>query len=306
MRRLGTTNMKISPLGLGAWAMGGPGWEHGWGRQDDADSIATVREAVEAGINWIDTAPVYGHGHSEEVVGTALRGLPDADRPYIFTKCGLAWSAADPMAPQRRTMAGLRNQVDGSLRRLGVERIDLLQVHWPADEGPSLEEYWAALLDLKAAGKIRAAGVSNFSVAQLETARRIGHVDTVQPPLSLLNRQALEDVIPWAAEHGTGVIVYSPLESGLLSGSFDLTALPADDWRSRTPEFRDRQERAAPLVERMRTIAANRGTTVAAIAVAWTLGRPGVTGAIVGARRPGQIRGWIAAADLHLNDRDGI
>jgi aryl-alcohol dehydrogenase-like predicted oxidoreductase len=299
-RPLGRTGLEITPLGLGSWAMSGLGWEHAWGAQDDRHSAATILRAVEAGVNWIDTAPVYGHGHSEEVVGRAVRQLPPADRPYVFTKCGLAWSDDDPMGPQTKTMRDLGAQVDASLTRLGVDRIDLLQVHWPPPD-ESLEEYWQQMLDLRAAGKIRAAGVSNFDVDQLAAAEKLGHVDSLQPPLSLLRPEAAQDVIPWCAAHDTGVIVYSPLESGLLTGSLT-DELPPDDWRAASPEFAARREQARPVLARLRPVAARHGVPVAAIAVAWTLTRPGVTGAIVGARRPEQIDGWLAAGELPLEE----
>ncbi|MBO3744686.1 aldo/keto reductase [Streptosporangiaceae bacterium NEAU-GS5] len=291
--------MEITPLGLGSWAMSGLGWEHAWGVTDDSQSIATIRRAVELGVNWIDTAPVYGHGHSEEVVGRAVRELPEADRPYVFTKCGLDWSSQDAMAPARKTMSGLAAQVDASLTRLGAERIDLLQVHWPPDE--PLEEYWQQMLDLRASGKIRAAGVSNFDVHQLAAAEKLGHVDSLQPPLSLLRPDAADDVIPWCAAHDTGVIVYSPLESGLLTDLLP-EQLPPDDWRAADSEFAARREQARPILARLRPVAARHGVPVAAIAVAWTLTRPGVTGAIVGARRPEQIDGWLAAGELPLEE----
>ncbi|HKE51626.1 MAG TPA: aldo/keto reductase [Actinomycetes bacterium] len=300
--------MSITPIGFGAWAIGGPGWETAWGPQDDADSIAAIRHGVESGINWIDTAPIYGHGHSEEVVAAALADLPAADRPYVFTKCGLIWDAGDPMGPPRLTLERLRWQLEWTLRRLRIDVVDLLQVHWPPREGPGMDEGWQAMRDLVTDGLVRAVGVSNYSVDQLTAAEKIGHVDTLQPPLSLLRRDVAAAEVPWCAEHGAGVIVYSPMESGLLSGTFSeqrAAILDPGDWRSRSAEFSgERLVRNLALVDRLRPIAYRHGSSVAAIAVAWTLSWPGVTAAIVGARRPGQINGWLSAADLRLDDAD--
>ena len=300
--------MRITRVGLGAWAIGGPGWEAAWGPQDDADSVATIHRAVEAGINWIDTAPIYGDGHSEEVVATALAELPSGSRPYIFTKCGLIWDERDRMAPPRRTLEHLRWQLEWSLRRLRVEVIDLLQVHWPPLEGPSLEDGWGEVRGLIDDGLVRAVGVSNYSVDQLTRIEKVGEVDTLQPPLSLLRRDAVAAQIPWCAAHDVGVIVYSPMESGLLSGGFSrarTARLDAGDWRSRAAEFTgERLDRNLALVERLRPVAERYGVSVGAIAVAWALSWPGVTGAIVGARTPQQIDGWLSAATLELDTAD--
>ncbi|HEU0239935.1 MAG TPA: aldo/keto reductase [Micromonosporaceae bacterium] len=306
-RALGSTGMQITTVGLGTWAIGGEGWEHAWGPQDDAESIATIHRAVESGVNWLDTAPIYGLGHSEDVVGAALAGLSADDRPYVFTKCGLRWNPADPMGPQRRDARSIRWEVEHSLRRLGVDRLDLLQVHWPPLHGPALDEYWQVMVDLKAAGDVRAIGLSNHDIAQVAAAEAIEHVDTLQPPLSLLRRDAA-DLIGECATRGTGVIVYSPMESGLLSGSFTASRvadLPANDWRRTAPEYTgDQLARNLALVDALRPIAARHGTSVAAVAVAWTLSWPGVTGAIVGVRRPAQIADMVAAADLRLTATD--
>ncbi|HEU4424045.1 MAG TPA: aldo/keto reductase [Pilimelia sp.] len=306
-RPLGGTGIEITAVGFGAWAIGGLGWEHAWGPQDDADSIAAIQHAVDRGVNWIDTAPVYGHGHSEEVVGRALRRL-GADRPYVFTKAGLIWDAAHHMRPPARDASHVRWELEHSLRRLGLERVDLLQVHWPALAGADLAEYWQTMIDLLAEGKVRAVGLSNFDVVQLETAEKIGHVDSLQPPLSLLRRDAAGAEIPWCAVHGTGVIAYSPMESGLLSGGFSAeraAGLPQTDWRRTAPDFTgDALRRNLALVDAVRPVAARHGVPVAAVVVAWTLAWPGVTGAIVGARRPDQIDGWLPAASLRLTDAD--
>lgn len=310
VRRLGRTDMDITRVGFGAWAIGGPGWAAGWGAQDDADSIAALRHAVARGINWIDTAAVYGLGHSEELVGQALKGMAPSQRPYVFTKCGLVWDKDHPTAPPRRVGAArsLRTELEASLRRLGVERIDLYQMHWPANDGATVAEYWQTLLDLKAEGKVRAVGLSNHNAAQLEDAERLGHVDTLQPPFSAIRRDAAADLLPWCVDHGTGVIVYSPMQSGLLSGGFSedrAAALPADDWRSRNPEFTgENLRRNLELADVLRRVAARHGSTVAATAIAWTLAWPGVTGAIVGARSAGQVDGWVGAATLELDDDD--
>jgi len=241
-RRLGRTDVEITHVGFGAWAIGGPGWIGGWGAQDDAASIAAIRHAVERGVNWIDTAAIYGLGHSEQIVRSALAEMPAAERPYVFTKCGLVWDEAEREAPPKMVgaPASIRKEVEDSLRRLGVERLDLYQMHWPAKDGSAVEDYWAALLDLKAQGKVRAVGLSNHNVAQLEAAERLGHVDTLQPPFSAIRREFAGNELPWCVAHDTGVIVYSPMQAGLLTGAFSqerAAKLPADDWRSRDAEF---------------------------------------------------------------------
>jgi aryl-alcohol dehydrogenase-like predicted oxidoreductase len=306
----GTTGMEITRVGFGAWAIGGGGWAFAWGGQDDDDSIAAIRHAVERGINWIDTAAVYGLGHSEDVVARALRDLPADERPYVFTKCGLVWDENDREVPPRRVgdPGSIRREIERSLRRLGVERIDLYQMHWPAEDGAPLEEYWGTLLELKAEGKARAVGLSNHTAEQLERAERVGHVDTLQPPFSLINRQAADAELPWCADRETGVIVYSPMQSGLLSGAFTAARaakLGEDDWRSRSPDFTgEGLARNLALAGALRPVAERHGTTVAAVAVAWTLAWRGVTAAIVGARDPRQVDGWLAAASLELTDAD--
>jgi aryl-alcohol dehydrogenase-like predicted oxidoreductase len=307
---LGTTGMRITRVGFGAWAIGGGGWQFAWGTQDDAASIAAIRHAIERGVNWIDTAAVYGLGHSEEIVAQALRDMGPNDRPYIFTKAGLVWDEHDRATPPRRIgdPASIRREVEASLARLGVERIDLYQMHWPPDDGTPLADYWGALLRLKAEGKVRAVGLSNHDVAQLEAADRLGHVDTLQPPFSAIRRDVAAAELPWCAAHGAGVIVYSPMQSGLLTGTFSVeraAQLGADDWRSRSPDFAGvGLRRNLSLADALRPIAERHRTSVAAVAVAWTLAWPGVTGAIVGARSPTQVDGWIGAASLDLTDQD--
>lgn len=307
---LGSTGLHITRTGFGAWAIGGGGWAFAWGSQDDGDSIAAIRHAVERGINWIDTAAAYGLGHSEEIVARALRDIPRNDRPYVFTKCGLVWDEGDRAAPPRRVgdPASLRREVEASLRRLDVERIDLYQMHWPAEDGTPLEDYWGTLLELKAEGKVGAVGLSNHDVSQLEVAERIGHVDTLQPHFSAIRRDVAAAELPWCDSHGTGVIVYSPMQSGLLTGSFTVERaerLGSDDWRSRDPQFTGAALRCnLALAAALEPVARRHGTSVAAVSVAWTLAWRGVTGAIVGARSPGQVDGWRAAATLSLTDAD--
>jgi len=265
---------------------------------------------VEVGINWIDTAAVYGLGHSEEVVARALGDLPEADRPLVFTKCGLVWDPANRSAPSARVgdPASIRREVEASLGRLATERIDLFQLHWPPEDGTPLEEYWGVLCDLRRQGKVRAVGLSNFDAERLEAAEALGHVDTLQPPFSPINRLAAEAELPWCAEHGTGVIVYSPMQSGLLTGAFSTeraAGLPADDWRSSNPEFTGpRLGRNLALADALGQVAERRGTTTGTIATAWTLAWPGVTGAIVGARNAPQVDGWLDAATLELSAQD--
>jgi aryl-alcohol dehydrogenase-like predicted oxidoreductase len=231
---LGSSGLHITRLGFGSWAIGGGGWWFGWGAQDDVDSLATMRHALEMGINWIDTAAVYGLGHSEEVVGRLLQEIPVSERPLIFTKCGLVWDENDPMTPPRRVLNpdSIRRECEGSLRRLGVEHIDLYQFHWPDETGTRVEDSWAAMIKLVEEGKVRAAGVSNFNVNLLDRCELIRHVDSLQPPFSLINRVAAEKEISWCKSHNTGVICYSPMQSGLLTDAFTaerVSSFAADD-----------------------------------------------------------------------------
>ncbi|MGH2688366.1 MAG: aldo/keto reductase, partial [Actinomycetota bacterium] len=289
--------MRITRVGFGAWAVGGADWSFGWGPQDDDDSVAAIRAALECGVNWIDTAAAYGLGHSEEVVRRALADIPEADRPFVFTKCGIVWegSGRDAVIRHVAEPAGIRGECEASLRRLGIERLDLLQLHWPPDDGLPVEEYWPTFLELKAEGKIRAAGLSNHAADVLERAEALGHVDSLQPPFSAIHREAAAEELPWCARHGTGVIVYSPMQAGLLTGTFSeerLQGLDPGDWRRLSDDFQgDALRRNLALADALRPIAGRQGVSVAAVAVAWTLASEGVTGAIVGARTPAQVDG---------------
>jgi len=306
-RPLGTSGLEITTVGFGAWAAGGGGWVFGWGPQDDGESIAAIHHAVDLGINWIDTAAVYGIGHSEEVVGRALRDLASSDRPYVFTKCGVHADPADPMAPTKRALRpdSIPRECEDSLRRLGVERIDLYQFHWPDESGVAVEYSWAAMIRLVEQGKVRAVGVSNFNVPLLDRCDALRHVDSFQPPFSLIRRGAAAADNPWCATHGTGVIVYSPMQSGILTDRFSVervAAMAPDDWRRRSPEFQPpKLGLNLALRDALAPLAAKRGVSVGALAVAWTLAWTGVTGAIVGARSPEQVDGWIDAANLTLD-----
>jgi aryl-alcohol dehydrogenase-like predicted oxidoreductase len=301
---LGATGLEITRVGLGAWAIGGAGYDWGWGRQDDEDSIAAIHHALERGVNWIDTAAQYGFGHSEEVVGRALAGL--GRRPYVFTKAG------QPEGPGRTTLQSLRRdsirrELEGSLTRLGVDAIDLYQIHWPIPD-EEIEEGWATMLQLKDEGLVHHIGVSNFNVRQLRRAQLITPVETLQPPYSLIARGVESEILPFAERERIGVIVYSPMASGLLSGGMTrerIENLPDDDWRAHDPHFREPQlSEHLALVERLRAVAGRHGATPGAVAVAWTLRNPAVDGAIVGFRRPDQVDPILAATTLDLDDDD--
>jgi aryl-alcohol dehydrogenase-like predicted oxidoreductase len=302
--RFGRTGLEISRVGVGAWAMGGAGADWAWGPQDDDESIAAIRRALELGVDWIDTAAQYGHGHSEEVVGRAVAGLHS--RPYVFTKGG------QPVGPSGTTVQSLRRdslrrELEASLTRLGVDAVDLYQIHWPIPD-EEIEEGWTAVAELKAEGLARHIGVSNFSVAQLERAEAIAPVETLQPPYSLLDREVEPEILPYCEEHGIGVIVYSPMASGLLTGRMTrerIERLPDDDWRKGSERFREPElSRTLELVERLRRVAARHGVEAGAVAVAWTLRHPAVDGAITGFRRPDQVDPIVAAASLELTDED--
>ena len=299
---LGPTGMEITRVGFGAWALGGGGFEWSWGSQEDEDSIAAIHRALELGVNWVDTAAHYGFGHSEEVVGRAIAGLDE--RPYVFTKGG------QPPGPNGTTLHSLqrdslRRELEGSLTRLGLDAVDLYQIHWPVPD-KEIEAGWAALVEFRDEGLTRHIGVSNFDVDQLSRAQRIAPVDTLQPPYSLIDREVEAEILPFAGREGIGVIAYSPMSSGLLTGSMTrerIEALPDDDWRKRDPRFRDPElARHLELVERLRSVAERHGTTPGAVAAAWTLRHPAVDAAIVGFRRPDQVDPIVVAANLEFGE----
>ena len=300
----GRTGLEITPVGFGAWAIGGSNWAFGWGEQDDDESVSAIQRALELGINWVDTAAQYGLGHSEEVVRRALEGVEP--RPLIFTKGG------QPEGPNRTSYQSLkrdslRRECEGSLERLGVDAIDLYQIHWPIPDD-EVEEGWSALAELREEGLVRHIGASNFSVEQLERAESISPVEALQPPYSLLDREVEAEILPYCEEHGIGVIVYSPMSSGLLTGRMTrerIASLPDDDWRRQSARFREPElSRSLQVVERVKAVAERHGVSPGAVAVAWTLRHPAVHGAIVGFRRPDQVDPIVAAADLELSDDD--
>ncbi len=300
-RQLGDSDLHITPIGFGAWAIGGGGWAFAWGPQDDAESIATIHEAIDLGINWIDTAAVYGLGHSEEIVAKALAGI--TKRPYVFTKCGRVWDE-NRLIGKRLTSASIRAECEASLRRLQVDVIDLYQVHWP-EPVEDIDEGWQTMLELQREGKVRWIGVSNFSAEQMAQVARFGHITSLQPPYSMIRREIESSVLPYCAEHNIGVLAYSPMASGLLTGAMTrerIAALPADDWRrEKNPNYQEPLlTKNLQLVEKLQEIAARLGRTAGEAAIAWVLRRPEVTAAIVGARRPGQLKELAAAAHWRL------
>jgi aryl-alcohol dehydrogenase-like predicted oxidoreductase len=304
-RRLGNDGPEITTVGFGAWAAGGP-WQFGWGPQDDEASVAAIRTAVEGGINWVDTAAVYGLGHSEEVVARALEPFVVGDQVLVFTKCGRNWYGSEGESIEYDLRPdSIRFECEQSLKRLGLERIDLYQFHWPDPvTGTQVEDSWGAMGELIDEGKVRWGGVSNFDVELLERCEAVRHVQSLQPPLNLVKRSAASDVIPWCVEHGTGVIVYSPMASGLLTGRFDharLESLEEGDWRRQSGAFQEPQfSRTMALVERLEPIAERLDTNLASLAIAWTLSIEGVTAAIVGGRSPEQVEAWLGAGDVEL------
>jgi aryl-alcohol dehydrogenase-like predicted oxidoreductase len=301
---LGATGLEITRVGVGAWAIGGGGWEFGWGPQEDDESIAAIHRALDLGVNWIDTAAAYGFGRSEQIVGRALEGV--AERPYVFTKCSLLEGTGRTVVHSLKRDSILREAGD-SLERLGVDAIDLYQIHWPIPV-EDIEEGWAALAELKEQGLVRHIGVSNFDVDQLRRIQQIAPVETLQPQYSLIEREVEREVLPVAEREGIGVIVYSPMGSGMLSGGMTaqrVEGMPEDDWRKRDPRFNEPQlSRNLELVQRLRTVADRHDTTPGAVAVAWALRNPAVDGAIVGFRRPDQVDPILPAANLELTDAD--
>jgi aryl-alcohol dehydrogenase-like predicted oxidoreductase len=303
-RTLGNSDLNITPVGYGAWAIGGSGWQFAWGSQDDNDSIAAIHRSLELGVNWIDTAAVYGLGHSEEVVAKALKSWTGA-RPYIFTKCGLRWDSRG-LVQKVLKAESIRGEVEDSLRRLDVDVIDLYQIHWPPDpDSPELEEGWQTMADLKREGKVRWIGVSNFNVQQLQRAAAIAPVTSLQPRYSLVHREVEGEILPFCERQGIGVIVYSPMASGLLTGAMTrerISKLPKDDWRKGHADFNEPYlSRNLALVERVQQIAKHHGGSPGEVAIAWTLKNPAVTGAIVGARNAKQADGVMRAGDLNLS-----
>ena len=304
-RKLGNSNLDITPVGFGAWAIGGSGWEFGWGVQNDKDSIAAIHRALELGVNWIDTAAIYGLGHSEEVVAGALKGWR-GPKPYIFTKCGLRGNAKGEVQ-KVLSAASIRSEVEDSLLRLSVDVIDLYQIHWPPDpDSGALEEAWSTLADLKSEGKVRWIGVSNFDVQQLRRAQAIAPVTSLQPRYSLVHREVEDETLPFCLAEGIGVIVYSPMASGLLTGAMTrrrAARLPKDDWRRTHPDFTEPNlSHNLALVDRLQAIGKRHNRSAGEVAIAWTLRHPVVTGAIVGARNARQAEGVMRAGELRLTD----
>lgn len=306
-RTLGNSDLTITPVGYGAWAIGGSGWQFAWGSQDDNDSIAAIHRALEMGVNWIDTAAVYGLGHSEEVVARALKTWP-GPKPYIFTKCGLRW---DRRGQVQKVLSGnsIRGEVEDSLHRLRLDVIDLYQIHWPPDpDSPLLEEGWSTLADLRREGKVRWVGVSNFNVQQLKRAQKIAPVTSLQPPYSLIHREVETEILPYCQREGIGVIVYSPMASGLLTGAMTrerIAQLPKDDWRKAHPDFNEPNlSRNLALVQRLQEVGKRHDRSPGEVAIAWALHNPAVTGAIVGARNSKQAEGVMRAGELRLSGEE--
>jgi aryl-alcohol dehydrogenase-like predicted oxidoreductase len=306
-RKLGNSDLHITRVGYGAWAVGGGGWQFGWGPQDDDDSIAAIHRSLELGVNWVDTAAVYGLGHSEEVVARALRDWKGA-RPYVFTKCAMRWDK-DGRVTKVHSAESIRQECLDSLRRLQVDVIDLYQIHWPPeDNGPGLEEAWRTMAALQKEGKVRWIGVSNYDVPQLQRCEKIAPVTSLQPPYSLIRRQIENEILPFCERRGIGVIVYSPMASGLLTGAMTqerIAKFPEDDWRKSSSEFREpKLSKNLELVERLKKVAARYKATPGAIAIAWTLRVPAVTGAIVGARNAKQAEEVMRAGEIKLSPQD--
>ncbi len=293
--------MELTPIGVGAWAIGGGGWAFGWGPQDDDESIAAIRAALDAGMNWIDTAAIYGLGHSEDVVARALEGR--ANRPYVFTKCERVWNEKREIGNSLRADS-IRRECEASLRRLKVDVIDLYQIHWPEPDA-DIEEGWTEMARLQQEGKVRHIGVSNFSAEQMERCRKIAPITSLQPPYSAISPQVENEQLPYCGEHGIGVIVYSPMKSGLLTGAMTkerVAALPQDDFRRKAMAFREPQlSRNLEFAELMKGIGARHGRTAGEVAIAWTLRHAAVTAAIVGLRSPRQVEGVRGALEFRLS-----
>jgi len=305
-RKLGNSDLMITPIGCGSWAVGGAGWPFGWGHQEDDDSVAAILRALELGVNWIDTAAVYGLGHGEEMVARALAAWK-GKRPLVFTKCGLIWDEQGQLT-RKMTAFLVRKECEDSLRRLRTDVIDLYQVHWPPNIDTEIEEGWSTLASLKKDGKVRWIGVSNFNIAQMERCRAIADITSLQPPYSLIRREIEADMLPWCRHHSIGVITYAPMASGLLTGAMTAERaanLPEDDWRKRNPEFNEPNlSLNLALVERLRRVAERHGRTPGEVAIAWVLTNPAVTGAIVGARSAQQAEGVMRAAEVRLTAGD--
>ena len=303
-KQLGNSDMKLTPIGVGAWAMGGGGWAFAWGPQDDNESIAAIRSALDKGVNWIDTAAVYGLGHSEEIVGKAVKGLKNP--PYVFTKCERIWNEKREIGKSLKADS-IRKEIEASLRRLQVERIDLYQIHWPEPDD-QIEEGWTTLAQLKAEGKVRYIGVSNFNADQMRRAQAIAPITSLQPPYSMISPEIEESILPYCGQNNIGVIVYSPMKSGLLSGRMTkerVAAFPEDDFRKRAPAFQEPQlSRNLALAERLRAIGQRHGRSPGEVAIAWTLRRPEVTAAIVGMRSAEQVDGVIGATEFRLSEKE--
>ena len=303
-KKLGNSDLDITPIGIGAWAMGGGGWKFAWGHQDDKDSVAAIQKALDAGINWIDTAAVYGLGHSEEVVARALEGR--GKRPYIFTKCARIWDENREIGKSLKA-ASIRQECENSLRRLKVDVIDLYQVHWPEPD-EDIEEGWTTMAKLREEGKVRWIGVSNFNVEQMKRAAAIAPITSLQPPYSIISPEIEESILPYTQKNNIGVLVYSPMKSGMLTGKMSrerIASMPDDDFRKRTPNFQEPLlTRNLELAELLRKIGAKHGRTPGEVAIAWTLRHPAVTAAIVGLRTPAQVDGVIGAMEFRLSDAE--
>lgn len=300
-RTLGKSGLRLTPIGLGTWAMGGGDWKFGWGPQDDKESIAAIHAALDAGVNWIDTAAIYGHGRSEQIVGEAIRDRRDS--VLIATKCGRVWEGDSREIGKSLTRASILREVDASLRRLGVDVIDLYQIHWPEPD-EQVEEGWATVADLVKAGKVRFAGVCNFNLSQLKRAQAIHPIASLQPPYSMLKREIEDEIVPWCRANGVGILAYSPMQAGLLTGAFTsarVASLSPQDWRSRHPLFTEPQLSVnLRFVDRLRTIATKMGISVSQLALAWVLRLPEITSAIAGARNASQIQETVRAGRISL------